>query len=102
MATKTGLYAPKPMAASRPEVRALAAPGRELPSGLSYRVEAVTGHGHGRHRAPVHPGRYVVLVDGESPWATARPEECLDTTDQGVWIADGAVQVCLSCGLDCT
>ncbi|MFG2847468.1 hypothetical protein ACGF12_30510 [Kitasatospora sp. NPDC048296] len=100
MATKTGLYAPKPMAAPLPEPRVLPAPLQELPAGLSYRMEPVTGHGP--YREFVHPGRYVVLIDGQSPWATARPEECLDTTGQGVWIADDAVLVCLSCGLDCT
>ena len=83
------------------EQAALPAPIQELPAGLSYRMERVTGHGSGDYRTFVAPGRYVVLVDGESPWATARPEECLDTSDRGVWLAD-EVLVCLSCGLDCT
>ncbi|MEV7123971.1 hypothetical protein [Kitasatospora griseola] len=78
----------------------LPAPVQELPSGLSYRRERITGHGPGDRREFVAPGRYVVLVEGESPWATERPEVCLNTTGGGVWL--GEVLVCLSCGLDCT
>ncbi|MFJ9523747.1 hypothetical protein ACIRPK_36690 [Kitasatospora sp. NPDC101801] len=87
--------------AGAPVPEVLPEPLQELPAGLSYRMEAVTGHGSGAYRTPVNRGRYVVLVDGESPWATRRPEDCLDTSDRGVWLG-GAVLVCLSCGLDCT
>ncbi|MGV9267758.1 hypothetical protein ACWDRR_24205 [Kitasatospora sp. NPDC003701] len=95
------LHTPKkPVEYAGPGTPALPAPLRELPAGLSYRAERVAHHG--LHREYVVPGRFVVLIGGESPWATARPEECLDTSGQGVWIADYEVLVCLSCGLDCT
>ncbi|MFB7378599.1 hypothetical protein ACFC6U_40940 [Kitasatospora purpeofusca] len=88
----------KPVEAAGPGAPALPAPLWELPAGLSYRAERVAYHGP--HREFVAPGRFVVLIDGESPWATARPEECLNTSNPSVWIADYEVLVCLSCGLD--
>lgn len=81
---------------------------------LSLRDHAVAHHGD----APadpefVWPGRRVIDVPGHT-WPAARPEQCSDLSDRGVWLDStgntsdpGAgpgpvVLVCPGCGLDST
>lgn len=73
----------------------------EAPSPYAHRDEPVTYHGlDPLERTAAAPWRRVVLVPGRT-WPCARPEECVDYSGTGEWVA-GTVLVCPSCGLDCT
>lgn len=65
--------------------------------GITYRPDEVAHHGSGPGYEYVSPGRLV--VDGT--WPENRPETC-DSDYPTEWIADGQIQVCTGCGLDCT
>jgi hypothetical protein len=76
----------------------LPAPLQTLPAPLTHRMVPV-GY-HGPDMDPVARGRYV--VDGAEQWPASRPEVCPNVSDAGVWLADGWVLVCPTCGLDQT